>query len=177
MDKVLDALTDAAKWFINLFELGGKQFMGYVTGIIPTLVVLITFVYAIIAVIGEERVNRAAQKLGRFFLFRYTLLPLLAMFTLCNPMAYTMGRFLEEKHKPAFYDAAVSFCHPITGLFPHANGNELFVFLGIAQGVKSLGYSEMPLAIRYFLVGLIVILIRGIVTERLTLVFLKREAR
>ena len=37
-------------------------------------------------------------------------------------MCFTFGQFVEEKYKPAFYDAAVSFVHPVTGLFPHASG-------------------------------------------------------
>ena len=67
---------------------------------------------------------------------RYTLLPFVAVFMLTNPVCYTFGTFLPEKHKPAFYDSAVSFVHPITGIFPHANGGELFVWLGIAAGVE-----------------------------------------
>ncbi|MBS3987552.1 MAG: PTS sorbitol transporter subunit IIC, partial [Erysipelothrix sp.] len=67
-----------------------------------------------------------------------------------------------------FYDAAVSFVHPITGLFPHANAGELFVWIGISSGLTTLGLSLGPLALRYFIVGVIVILIRGIVTETLT---------
>jgi PTS system glucitol/sorbitol-specific IIC component len=82
-------------------------------------------------------------------------------------MCYTFGRFCEEKYKPAYYDAAVSFVHPITGLFPHANAGELFVWLGIAQGLQQAGLSTGGLAVRYFIVGLIVILIRGLLTERI----------
>ncbi|MCP6606620.1 PTS glucitol/sorbitol transporter subunit IIC, partial [Klebsiella pneumoniae] len=79
----------------------------------------------------------------------------LAVFFLTNPMAYTFGKFLPEKQKPAFYDSAVSFVHPITGLFPHANPAELFVYLGISAGITQLGFSLGPLAIRFFLVGVI----------------------
>jgi PTS system glucitol/sorbitol-specific IIC component len=175
MENVLGALSKGAEWFINLFNLGGQNFMGLVTGIIPTLVVLITFVNALINIIGQDRVDGFAKKCSKFWLLRYTVLPVLSMFILCNPMAYTFGRFLEEKYKPAFYDAAVSFCHPITGLFPHANAGELFVYLGIANGLTALGYSLAPLALRYFIVGVIVILIRGVVTERITLLFMKRK--
>lgn len=90
-------------------------------------------------------------------------------------MAYTFGRFLPEKYKPAFYDAAVSFVHPIVGLFPHANPAELFVYMGIAQGIEQLGFPLGQLAIRYFIVGVIVIFIRGIVTEMLTLRMMRQR--
>jgi len=173
---ILDKISHGAGWFINLFNLGGQNFMGLVTGIIPTLVVLITFVNALIALIGQEKVDGFAKGCSKFWLLRYTVLPILSMFILCNPMAYTFGRFLEEKYKPAFYDAAVSFCHPITGIFPHANPGELFVYLGIANGLTALGLQLGPLAVRYFIVGIIVILIRGLLTERLTMLFMKRKA-
>ncbi|NEP85210.1 MAG: hypothetical protein F6K39_48265, partial [Okeania sp. SIO3B3] len=99
---------------------------------------------------------------------RYVILPFLSVFFLTNPMAYTMGRFLPEKYKPAFYDAAVSYVHPPTGIFPHVNPGELFVWLGIAAGITELGLDPIPLAVRYLLVGLVVIFIRGIVTEWIT---------
>jgi PTS system glucitol/sorbitol-specific IIC component len=91
----------------------------------------------------------------------------MAVFFLGNPMCYTFGRFVEEKYKPAYYDATVSFVHPITGLFPHANAGELFVYLGIATGLQQAGLSTGGLAVRYFIVGLIVILLRGLLTERI----------
>lgn len=90
-------------------------------------------------------------------------------------MAYTMGRFLPEKYKPAFYDAAVSFVHPPLGLFPHVNPGEYFVWGGIAAGITDAGYAIGDLAVRYFLVGLVVILIRGIVTEWITAAMWKKD--
>lgn len=173
----MDFLANLASSFIGLFQLGGEQFMGFITGIIPTLVCLITAVNALIAIIGQEKVDKLGVVCSKNFLLRYTVLPVLSMFFLCNPMAYTMGRFLDEKYKPAFYDAAVSFCHPITGLFPHANAGEYFVYGGIAAGITSLGLNLGDLAIRYFIVGVIVILIRGIVCERLTIMFMKKGAK
>ncbi|MGA3851446.1 PTS glucitol/sorbitol transporter subunit IIC [Bacillus pumilus] len=154
--------------FIGMFEAGGKQFMGLVTGIVPTLVVLLTFTYAVMKFIGEERVNRAIQFAAKYTILRYTLMPILSVLILTNPMAYTFGRFLPEKQKPAFYDSAVSFVHPVTSLFPYANAGELFVYLGIANGIKEAGYSMSELAVRYFLVGIVIILLRGIITEWIT---------
>jgi len=172
-------LADAAQWFIGLFQAGGEVFMGLLTGIIPTLVVLLTAVNALIRLIGPEKIDRlgavAARPGLRYYPVRYLIFPVLSVFFLTNPMCYTMGRFLPEKYKPAFYDSCVSYVHPITGLFPHANAGELFVYLGIAAGITGLGGQLGDLAIRYLLVGLIVILMRGIVTEFITLRMMSRR--
>ncbi|MBO0454330.1 MULTISPECIES: PTS glucitol/sorbitol transporter subunit IIC [Enterococcus] len=167
----------AGKNFIGMFEAGGEQFMGYMTGIVPLLIVLLTFTYSVIAFIGEERVDRAIRYCSKYMILRYSLMPILAVLMLTNPMAYTFGKFVKEEEKPAFYDAAVSFVHPVTGLFPYANAGELFVYLGIANGVTKAGFNQSSLAVRYFLVGIVVILIRGIVTERLTKFMMAREAK
>lgn len=173
----MDFLAKLAEDFIGLFNAGGETFMGLVVGILPTLIVLITFVNSIIMLIGEDKVEAFARKMTGNFITRYTIFPILAVFFLTNPMCYSFGKFLQEKHKPAFYDAAVSFVHPVTGLFPHANAGELFVYLGIADGITKLGLPISALAVRYFLVGVIVILIRGIITERITVMMMaKRRA-
>ncbi|WP_235998750.1 PTS glucitol/sorbitol transporter subunit IIC [Qaidamihabitans albus] len=163
--------------FIGLFNKSGEQFVGLVTGILPTLIVLLTFMYALTTFIGEQRVTRAVQWSARWWITRYTVMPIIAVLMLTNPMCYSFGRFLPERHKPAFYDSAVSFVHPVTTFFPYANAGELFVWLGIANGVMQLGESTVPLALRYLLVGILVIFIRGIVTEKLTAFMIKRTGR
>ena len=135
----MEFVAKLAEGFMSLFSAGGETFMGWVTGIIPTLVCLMTAVNSIIKLVGVEKVERFAQKITKYAVLRYTLLPLMAVFFLGNPMCYTFGRFCEEKYKPAYYDATVSFVHPITGLFPHANAGELFVYLGIAEGLQRAG--------------------------------------
>jgi PTS system glucitol/sorbitol-specific IIC component len=175
----MQGIATAAEWFIGLFQAGGATFMGLVTGIIPTLVVLMTAVNALIALIGPEKIDKLGEVAGRegvaYYPLRYIVLPVLACFFLTNPMAYTMGRFLPEKYKPAFYDSAVSFVHPPLGLFPHINPGEIFVWAGIAAGIETLGLGLGDLAIRYLLVGLVVIFIRGIVTEWITSVMWARK--
>ena len=172
---VLNAVIWAGEHFIGLFNAAGKQFTGLITGILPTLIVLLTFMYAVIKFIGEDRVTRAVQWSAKWWITRYTIMPILAVLVLTNPMAYTFGRFLRERHKPAFYDSAVSFVHPVTTFFPYANAGELFVWLGVANGVMQLGQSTVPLAVRYFAVGVVVILIRGVVTELITNYLIRRE--
>jgi len=92
-------------------------------------------------------------------------------------MCYSFGRFLPERYKPAFYDSAVSFVHPVTTFFPYANSGELFVWLGIASGVQKLGLSTVPLALFYLATGIVVIFIRGVLTERITFVLIRRTGR
>jgi PTS system glucitol/sorbitol-specific IIC component len=165
----MDALARGAEWFIGLFQAGADVFVALVTGIVPLLIILLTGVNAIIKFIGQERIDRVGELAGRpgivYAPFRFLILPVIAVFFLTNPMCYTMGRFLPERNKAAFYDSAVSFVHPITGLFPHANAAELFVYLGIANGISERGLPLGDLAVRYLLVGLVVIFLRGLVTQ------------
>ncbi|MEO5834674.1 MAG: PTS glucitol/sorbitol transporter subunit IIC [Nakamurella sp.] len=176
----LGTLASWAEAFINVFKAGAETFVGLVTGIIPLLIVLLTAVHALIRLIGLERIDKfgafAARPGWVYLPLRYLVLPVVAVFFLTNPMCYTMGRFLPESKKPAFYDAAVSFVHPILGLFPHANAGEYFVYGGIAVGITNLGLPIGDLAVRYFLVGLVVIFIRGCTTELITNIMLRRRS-
>jgi len=175
---LLGVLATAAEDFISVFNKGGEVLLSLMGGILPTLVVLLTAVNALVRLIGPEKIERlgkaAAQPGIQWYPVRYMVLPFVAVFMLTNPMAYTMGRFLPERYKPAFYDSSVSFVHPILGIFPHANPGELFVYVGIATGITTLGLGLGDLAVRFLLVGLVVIFIRGIVTEAITARMMKK---
>ena len=177
---VFGILVWLATHFIGIFQKGATVFSGLVLGIVPLLIVLMTAVYALTRLIGPERIDRVVQVAARdgiqYYPLRYLVAPVLSVFFLTNPMAYTQGRWFPEKYKPAFYDSAVSYVHPPLGLFPHINPGEIFVWAGIAAGITQLKLPLPELALRYALVGLVVIFIRGIVTERIT-VFLMGRAR
>ncbi len=165
----LGTLATWAEDFIGVFKAGADTFVILLTGIIPLLIVLLTAVNALIKLVGPERIENFgafAARPGFIYLpLRYMVLPFLSVFFLTNPMCYTMGRFLPEAKKPAFYDATVSFVHPILGLFPHANAGEYFVWAGIAAGITTQNLPIGDLAVRYLLVGLVVIFLRGCTTE------------
>ena len=97
-------------------------------------------------------------------------------------MAYTFGSFLKERHKPAFYDAAVSYVHPPLGLFPHVNPGEYFVWGGVLVALLELEKNgkippsyHIQVAVWYAIVGLIVILLKGFVTEWITNIIARRQ--
>ncbi len=56
----MDFIVNLAAGFMNLFTLGGQQFMSWVTGIIPTIVMLLVLMNAIMAIAGEKTVTKLA---------------------------------------------------------------------------------------------------------------------
>ncbi len=161
----MDFIIDLAAGFMNLFTLGGEQFMSWVTGIIPTIVMLLTLMNAIIALAGDDKVEKLARVCTGNPLLRYLVLPFVSCFMLGNPMGLSIGKFMPEFYKPSYYASATYHCHTNNGLFPHINASELFIWLGIANGITALGLDTAPLAVRYMLVGLVANFISGWSTE------------
>lgn len=161
----MNFLVNLASGFMNLFTLGGEQFISWVTGIIPTILMLLVLMNAIIALAGEESVARLARVCTGNPILRYMILPFVSAFMLGNPMGLSIGKFMPEFYKPSFYASVTYHCHTNNGIFPHINASELFIWLGIANGITALGLDTTPLAVRYLLVGLIANFISGWSTE------------
>ena len=170
----MEFLVKFASAFMGVFQLGGQQFMGWVTGIIPTILMLLVMMNAVIALIGDERIEVIAKVCTSNPLLRYAVLPWLSAFMLGNPMALSMGKFMPEFYKPSYYAAASYHCHTNSGIFPHINPSEILIYLGIAQGITSLGLDATPLALRYMLVGFIANFISGWATD-FTTAFVQRQ--
>ncbi|MEB8123996.1 PTS glucitol/sorbitol transporter subunit IIC [Staphylococcus succinus] len=161
----MEYVVKFAEAFIKLFQTGADTFIDWMGTIVPLVLMLLIAMNTLIQLIGEERINFVAQKSAKNPLMRYLVLPFLGSFMLANPMVHSLGRFMPEKYKPSYFASASQFAHTSNGLFPHINPAELFIFLGIANGIQKLGLPTTDLAVRYLLVGLLVNFIGGWVTD------------
>ncbi|MCU9533388.1 PTS glucitol/sorbitol transporter subunit IIC [Streptococcus sp. CSL10205-OR2] len=171
----MDYITKFAEGFIRLFQLGGETFISWMTGIVPVVLMLLVAMNTLIALLGEERVNRLAEVSAKNPVSRYMILPFISAFMLGNPMSISMGRFMPEYYKPSFVASQMQFCHTSNGIFPHINPGELFVWLGIASGIETLGLSSTDLALRYMFVGIIMNFVGGWVTDYTTAYVSKQQ--
>ena len=171
----MDIIVNVAEGFMGLFDAGAESFVGWVTSIVPRVLLLLIFMNALIALIGQERINKFAKVCSGNVILAYGILPFLSAFMLGNPMALSMGKFLPERMKPSYYASASYHCHTNSGLFPHINVGEIFIYLGIADGISTLGLSTTPLAVRYLLVGLVMNFIAGWATDFTTKLVMKQQ--
>lgn len=171
----MDFIVNAASGFMGLFDAGGKVFVSWVGGIVPKVLLLLVFMNALIAFIGQDKVNKFAKYCSKNVVLAYGVLPFLSAFMLGNPMALSMGKFLPERMKPSYYASASYHCHTNSGIFPHINVGEIFIYLGIANGITQLGLDTTPLAIRYLLVGLVMNFFAGWVTDFTTKIVMKQQ--
>lgn len=171
----MESIVNIASGFMNLFTLGGEQFKSWVVGIVPTITVLLVLMNAIIALAGQDRVDKLARVCTSNPLLRYAVLPWVSAFMLGNPMALSMGKFMPEYYKPSYYAAATYHCHTNSGIFPHINASEIFIYLGIANGLTTLGLDTTPLALRYLLVGIVCNFISGWSTDFTTKIVEKQQ--
>ncbi len=171
----MNGAVKLAEGFISFFQKTGDQIIANVAGTVPMLLGLLFLINFIIKVIGDKKITKIAEFLGKSAILSYLILPSFAWFFFSSPGALTVGKFLPEKRKPGFEDALGTTVHPLTSLFPHIVPAELFIWLGVANGITKLGLSTAPLAIRYIITGLILGLIRGVITEKIFVYFMKKN--
>jgi PTS system glucitol/sorbitol-specific IIC component len=175
MHSIMDGIAVAAEYFVGLFYEGGNYFVLLFVDIVPMMMVLLTFMNALIKGLGEEKINNFCIKFSGNFFFRSLLLPLFTTVLMTTTIAMTFGRFLPDKYKASYFDCLMALCHPILGLFPHANAAEYFVYSGIAAGIIALELNLSSFAIWYLIAGLLNNIVRTFVTDKMYAVVWKAQ--
>ena len=93
-------LIDIVQEMVNT---GAQQLITWVTQLLPKIFLFLILLNALTSLIGRSRVERLAAKCGSNALLRYMVLPFLSAVVLGNPMAISMGRYLPERYKPAYF--------------------------------------------------------------------------
>ena len=102
----MNIIIKGASGFMGLFDTGAETFVSWVSGIVPKVLLLLILMNTIIALIGQERVNKFAKLCSGNVILAYGVLPFISAFMLGNPMALSMGKFLPERMKPSYYASA-----------------------------------------------------------------------
>ena len=87
----------------NMISAGTQQLIVWFTQVLPQVFLFLILLNAITSLIGRRRVEHLAVRCGSNAFLRYMVLPFLAAVVLGNPMAISMGRYLPEEYKPAYF--------------------------------------------------------------------------
>lgn len=89
----MNIIIKGASGFMGLFDTGAETFVSWVSGIVPKVLLLLILMNTIIALIGQERVNKFAKLCSGNVILAYGVLPFISG----NPMALSMGNRLYNK--------------------------------------------------------------------------------
>lgn len=170
----MDFIVNFANAFSAFSSQCGQTLADNITGTIPSLICIFTLTHFITKAVGEKRVEKFARFMGKnSFLVYGVMVPVCKL--LLSSGSAAMARFLPEKCKPGFQSSTERSVHVLGSIFPHVVPYELFVWLGIANGVEALGLNSMNLAARAVVLAIIFGCLSGLLTEYI-FVFLAKRA-
>lgn len=93
----MNVIVNAASGFMGLFDVGAENLIGWVSTIVPKVLLLLILMNTIIALIGQEKINKFAKVCSGNVILAYGVLPFLSAFMLGNPMALSMGNSFRKE--------------------------------------------------------------------------------
>ena len=163
---MFDAIYNFVMKAQGIFALGGQVFMGYINGMVPMLLMMVTFMNTIISYIGVDRFEAWGRKICKYEFLSYTILAFLGVVLMPGlPGLVLIASFLPDEQKIPFVDGQFCMSHASLGIFPQVNSAEIWVYAGFAAGIEALGYSSGPFAVRCLLSALIMMPIRAYATK------------
>ena len=76
----MDLIVSFAEGFMNLFTVGADTFVSWVSGIVPKVLLLLIAMNTLIALIGQNRINKFAKMSAKNPILRYMVVPFLGAF-------------------------------------------------------------------------------------------------
>ena len=104
----MEFLVKFASAFMSVFQAGGANFVSWVTGIIPTILMLLVMMNAIIALIGDERIEVIAKFCTSNPVTRYAVLPWVSAFMLGNAQLLCISK-LSLPHQQRYFPSHQPF--------------------------------------------------------------------
>ena len=70
----MKAIVKLASGFMGLFDVGAATFISWVSGIVPKVLLLLIFMNTIIALVGQEKMNKFAKGCSKNVILAYGVL-------------------------------------------------------------------------------------------------------
>lgn len=171
----MNIITGFFEKLLEVFQTGGQIFISWLVAVVPVLLMAMIFWKSITSLAGTKWLDKLAGKSEKNPILRYMILPFFSAIMYGNPMSMKAAKSLPEKHKPSYFASQAQFCHTSSGLFPHVNPGEIFVWLGIALGIGKIGLNPVKLAAAYLFAGLVLNFAGGWMTDFTTSLVSKKK--
>ena len=113
----MNIIIKGASGFMGLFDTGAETFVSWVSGIVPKVLLLLILMNTIIALIGQERVNKFAKLCSGNVILAYGVLPFISAFMLGNPMSIRIFPIFPRRLSVNFFEQVLKIVAVVEAVF------------------------------------------------------------